>query len=89
MLAQVPYWFGAQAYVNRDAIRKAQAEHYVAEQSRANDAQVLAANGQRIVSPATAEDRTATIRIEQVKNFVPVAVAVGLGLLLMGMRRRY
>ena len=89
-LGQMPYWFGAQTYLNREAILKAQAEHYVAEQARATDAQVLAANGERIVAPAiTAEDETAAIRIGQVKKFVPVAIAVGLGLLLMGTRRRY
>ncbi len=89
-LGQVPYWFGAQAYLNREAILKAQAEHFVEEQRRAIDATVMKVNNAALLpSTDTAEDATAAIRIEQVKKFVPVALAVSLGLLLMGAGRRY
>lgn len=89
-LGQFPYWFGAQAYINREAIVKAQAEHFVEEQRREMDAMIMKANNAALLpSTDTAEDATAAIRIEQVKKFVPVALAVGLGLLLMGTGRRF
>lgn len=89
-LGQMPYWFGTQVYANREAILKAQAEHFVEEQRRAIDARVMKANNNTLVTPpTTVEDATAAIRIDQVKKFVPVAIAVSLGLLLMGTGRRF
>lgn len=89
-LGQMPYWFGAQTYINREAIVKAQAEHFVEEQRRATDAIVMKANNDALVTPSTTgEDATAALRIDQVKKFVPVAIAVALGLLLMGTGRRF
>lgn len=89
-LGQMPYWFGAQTYINREAIVKAQAEHFVEEQRREMDAMIMKANNAALLpSTDTAEDATAAIRIEQVKKFVPVAIAVALGLLLMGTGRRF
>lgn len=89
-LGQFPYWFGAQAYINRAEIEKAKAEAFELERMRVAEAQTMAANAQRIVTgEPSIEDRIAAKRIEQVKNFIPIAVAAGVGLLLMGMRRRY